>query len=103
MIVRVTAEGTVVLDEPLNFKKFHLQCDGPRERIDGFRKALEGVGTLESPEVAWISTRALKEWPPHAEDEAYRTGLEAMLAFARTKNWMRDDLSAVRAHVVWSA
>ncbi|MCW5770120.1 MAG: hypothetical protein KIT16_00690 [Rhodospirillaceae bacterium] len=102
MIVRIDAAGQVTLDSPLDFKKFHVECAGGRDRFDACRKALAAVGVLETPDAAWIYARALRDWAPHAADPAYRQGLDGMLAYARTKNWMRDDIDAVRAHVVWT-
>lgn len=103
MIVRIDGEGRVTLDDAMNFKQFHVECAMARAALDACRKVLDGVGVIESADAAWIHARALRDWQPHAADPAYRAGLEAMLGYARSKNWMREDIDAVRAHIVWAA
>lgn len=100
MIVAIDAAGTVRLEQPLDFKRFHLEILAPRSELAALRKAFAAHGTIED-EHAWIDASSLRQWPGLAGNAEYQTGLGQMLDYAARKGWMSADGKRVRAHIVW--
>jgi hypothetical protein len=61
------------------------------------RLAAAGVARFE--EHAWVEIDALRRLAGAAATPAWEESLQGMLAYARSKGWVDDDLAAVRAHV----
>lgn len=57
---------------------------------------------VSRPEHTFIGRDELLELAgDHAADSSWRARLEAMLDYAATKGWIRDEDGAVRAHLEW--
>lgn len=102
MIVAIDTEHAVRLEQPLDFKRFHLEIAAPRGALAALRQAFSAYGAIESEAHAWIDTDALRQWPGLAGNAAYQSGLGGMLEFAARKGWMSPDGKRVRAHIVWA-
>jgi hypothetical protein len=50
-------------------------------------------------EHAWIRIEALRELAGESATPAWEESLAGMVAYARSKGWVDDELGAVRAHV----
>ena len=103
MIIVIDDRRDVRLEDPLDNKRFHLEIRARSVDIASLAAAFAPYGELDSREYAWVDTRALRQWQGVADNPAYLTGLEAMLAYAAKKGWLNADGTRVRAHVVWSA
>jgi hypothetical protein len=63
MIVKLTAERQVVLEDRDNFRAFKLVIDGRRADIGAIRQALAGTAELPDADTAWVSQDALRYRP----------------------------------------
>jgi len=91
MIIVPADDGIDVL-EPLDFKRFSLQLAAGAAQADTPAVSFDG-------DTAWIAEAALRGWPGGRALPEWQDGLSAMIAFARTKGWVRAADGAVRAHV----
>ena len=101
MIVKLTADRTVMLDDHDNFRAFKLVVDGRREDIDAARRALAGIAELADADTAWVSQDALRTRPEIATDTAWQQAFAAMIEKARPHGWIDDARKAIKAHVEW--
>lgn len=102
MIVAIDAGHTVQLDQPLDFKRFHVEIAAPRTALPALRDAFSAYGVIENEAHAWIDANALRQWPGLAGNAEYQAGLGQMLDYAARKGWMSPDGKRVRAHIVWA-
>jgi len=102
MIIAIDAEHAVRIEQPLDFKGFHVEIGAPRADLAALRRAFSSYGAIESDEHAWIDADALRQWPSLAGNAEYQTGLGQMLDYAAGKGWMSPDGKCIRAHIVWS-
>ena len=96
MYVRVTGGGAS-LEDPTNLKQFHVSADDAAVDV-GAALAGSGFGTMEGND-AMISVEAVRSAAAGRVGDGWEAGFEAMLDFARSKGWLSDDGTAVRAHV----
>ena len=101
MIVEIDAARAVRLEQPLDFKRFHVEITAPRSDLAALRKAFAAYGAIEDETHAWIDAEALRQWPGLAGNAEYAIGLGRMLDYAAGKGWMSPDGKRVRAHIVW--
>lgn len=102
MIVAIDAAHAVRLEQPLDFKRFHVEIAAPRSGLAALRKAFASYGAIEDETHAWIDAETLRQWPGLAGNAGYATGLGQMLDYAARKGWMSADGKRVRAHIVWA-
>lgn len=102
MIVRVTPlGGQVTLEDPGDFRSFSAAVEGSRDLVRlGQVLADAGVGRVEG-EHAFVLVDAVRRLAAGRVDESWEGGLEAMVAFARSKGWFDPRTQAIRAHVEW--
>jgi|KBSSwiStaDraftv2_1062776.scaffolds.fasta_scaffold29945_2 hypothetical protein len=91
MIIVPAGDGIDVL-EALDFKRFSLRLEAGATQADNSAVSFDG-------DTAWIAEAALRGWPRGRTLPGWQEGLSAMIAFARTKGWVRPGDGAVRAHV----
>lgn len=100
MIVALAGNGQVTLENPENFRGFHVAAAIPRARWDDAAAAFEAVGmTLDGDHVwvpiAWLAGQGAPFGDP------WRADFDGMIGYARKMGWVDDDADAVRAHVEW--
>lgn len=93
MRVIFDAEGGMKLEAADALDRFDARSDCPAALID---KALEGIGRRDGESHVWISQAWLLSHGP--QDPAWRAGLDAMTAYARSRGWV-DAAGAIRAHL----
>jgi hypothetical protein len=101
MIVKVTADRRVELDDRDNFRAFKVMVEGGRDDLDAVRRALAGVAELVDADTAWVSQAALRGRSDVANDSTWQQSFEAMIAKARPHGWIDDARQAIKAHVEW--
>ena len=101
MIIKVTADRRVVLEDRDNFRAFKLVIEGRREAFDAIRGALAGTAELVDADTAWVSQEALRGRPEVAQDAAWQQAFAAMVEKARPHGWIDDARGAIKAHVEW--
>lgn len=104
MKIRVPAAGTASLDDAEDCKKFDVESAGI---VEGDLGAVLGVlgdwadGGTDGH--VWIRADAMRAAAAGRVPEGWESDFEAMIAFARSKGWMNDAGTAIRAHVVYGA
>ena len=101
MIIKVSADRSVTLEEPDNFRAFKLVIAGKPAALADFRLALTSVAELIDADTAWVSAEALRNMPNVEGDEAWQQGFETMIEKARPHGWIDDARGAIKAHVEW--
>jgi hypothetical protein len=87
-------DGPVLLDA-LNFRA--LKVEAPSELDDkDIADGLTALGTRDGDH-AWLSISDLKALGP--DEPSWKSGFDAMIAFAERAGWVSADKSAVRAHI----
>lgn len=98
MIVAVSAEGKVTLQELDDFRRFHL-VPAARAQDAGLDGALHSVGARRDGDHALIPQEWLRAQGADRGGE-WRDGFDAMVKYAGSKGWV-DLTGAVRAHIEW--
>ena len=101
MIVKLTADRRVVLEDRDNFRAFKLVVEGRREDLDAARRALAGIAELSDADTAWVSQDALRLLPEVATDTAWQQSFATMVEKAKPHGWIDEARKAIKAHVEW--
>ncbi len=101
MFVKLTADGSVLLEDRDNFRAFKLVVEGRREDLDAVRRALAGIAELADADTAWVSQDALRLRPEVATDTAWQQSFAAMVEKAKPHGWIDEARKAIKAHVEW--
>jgi hypothetical protein len=102
MLVKVTADRRVVLEERDNFRAFKLVVEGSGQDLDAIRRALQGTAELVDADTAWISEAALRRRPEVAQDATWQQSLGVMIEKAKPHGWIDDKRKAIKAHIEWA-
>jgi hypothetical protein len=103
MFLQVAAAAKVTLEDAKNFRSFKVVVTLPQADEATVRGALSGIATLPDKTAAWVSERALREWPAHAGDAEWQAALTAMIEKAKPYGWIDEANKLIRAHVEWAA
>lgn len=94
-MVIVIEDGGVHMDDPSDFKGFKVVV---KEGEDP--SAIEAVGSLADDGAAWIAVDAVRNLAGAAATvPGWEDDFAAMLAYARTKGWLNEAGTAIRAHI----
>ena len=105
MIVSVdltTTPPDVHLDEPDDFKRFHVAAHGGAD-ADRLARVLadHDCGRLDGDDV-WVQVEAVRRLAAGRVGAGWESDFAAMVEFARDKGWLDASGNAIRAHVEWS-
>ena len=102
MIIRVIASSrSVEIDDPENFRAFSVRIEGAME--SALQSELIGrVAVSSDREYAWISEKALREWPSHVSEEWWQQGLSNMIAAVQKFGWIDQANQSIRAHIEYA-
>ena len=104
MIITVDLSGpeaVVGLDDPSDFKRFHLSAHGEKDEVRLARALTDsGVGRLDGGE-ALIELEAIRRLAEGRVTAAWTDDFDQMVSYAKTKGWLQGD--AIQAHVEWEA
>jgi hypothetical protein len=98
MIIHVTKDFAVALEEPQDFKNFKLVIAAPGSDAARLSTALDGIATLDPEGHAWVSEAWLRRRDSAA---AWQDGLTAMIGVAKKYGWVDEEKQAIRAHIEW--
>ena len=89
---------TIGLSEPDDCARFHVSLRGPFdiERADALMRS-SGVGTATGGE-AVVRVVAVRQMAGR-RDTRWEADFAVMLAYARSKGWLTDDGTGIRAHI----
>jgi hypothetical protein len=99
MYLLVNPAFEVRLEEPTDFKRFHIEAAHPASAAARVGKALEGIATLDDTGHGWVSAARLRAWP--GVDQSFRDGLARMIEKAKPYGWIDEKNDAIKAHVKW--
>lgn len=91
----------VRLEEPADFKRFHLEVAHPASAAEKVGAALKGIATLDDTGHAWVSAEKLRNWPGVGAAAAFRDGLAKMIEKAKPYGWIDESKDAIKAHIKW--
>jgi predicted transcriptional regulator len=102
MIIRVIASSrSVEIDDVRNFKAFLVRIEGS---MDSAMQAelLRRVAVSSDREHAWISEKALREWPSLTSEEWWQHGLSKMIVAVQKFGWIDQANQSIRAHIEYA-
>lgn len=88
------------LEQVEDLRRFSLVVAGDAALLPRLAEEQQGRIEFAGEEHAWVSTAWLIGAAGRVSPE-WRQGFDAMLAFAASKGWVREEPPAIRAHVVW--
>jgi predicted transcriptional regulator len=102
MIIRIIAASrSIELDDPGNFRAFAVRMEGSFD--DSVRAELLGrVAVNSDREHAWISEKALREWPSLKSEAWWQDGLTKMIAAVQPFGWIDQANRSIRAHIEYA-
>ena len=102
MFVKVSADGSVSLEDRDNFRAFKLVVEGGPEKLDAARRALTGTAELPDQATAWIFEVALRQRTEVAQDAKWQGNLGTMIEKARPHGWIDEQKRAIKGHIEWT-
>jgi hypothetical protein len=103
VVVEMAGElATVSLSEPADCGRFHVAVRGSGDAAT-LDRALRsnGVGSVDGDGEALVRVDAVRSMAAGAVGGTWEDDFAAMLDYARSKGWLSDDGSSIRAHVEW--
>jgi hypothetical protein len=99
MIIRIIASSrSIEIDDRRNFRAFLVRIEGPM--ASALRAELLGSIALSSDgEHAWVSEKALREWPTLKSEAWWQDGLSNMIAAVQKLGWIDQTNHSIRAHI----
>ena len=101
VVVDMTTEpGAVGLDDPGDCGRFHVTVrgDGDSAALDRALRAAD-VGEVDGDGEALVRVAAVRRLAAGSVGASWGEDFAAMLEYARSKGWLSDDGTSIRAHV----
>jgi predicted transcriptional regulator len=100
MIIRISARNHLIeIDDPRNFKAFSVRIEGSFDDPAVQAELLGQVASSSDREHAWISEKALREWPQLAAKPWWQEGLSNMITAVQRFGWIDEANHSIRAHI----
>lgn len=100
MIIRIVASrSSIEIDDAHNFKAFAVRIEGTFDDSVVQAELLGRVALRSDGEHAWISERALREWPQFKSESWWQEGLTNMIAAVQKFGWIDNVNHSIRAHI----
>ena len=99
MILALGANG-VSLMQADDFHRFHCEINLPGATLEVARAGFADIAQLETSDTAWVDVEALLRLGRETGPPGWTASATAMIEKARIHGWTRDDLWAVKDHVV---
>jgi hypothetical protein len=100
MIIRLIASNeSIQIDDAYNFKAFAVRIEGSFADLAMQTELLGRVAVRSDREHAWISEKALREWPALASQSWWQDGLSKMIAAVQPFGWIDPVDHSIRAHI----
>jgi predicted transcriptional regulator len=100
MIIRIIASSrSIEIDDPRNFKAFSVRIEGAFADPADQAALLGRIALKSDREHAWISEKALREWPLLAAEPWWQDGLTKMIAAVQPYGWIDPANGSIRAHI----
>jgi hypothetical protein len=103
MIIRIiAADRQAEIDDTRNFRAFSVRIEGPFDDPALQAELLGRVAVSSDREHAWISEKALREWPSLASEAWWQEGLTNMIAAVQKFGWIDNANHSIRAHIEYT-
>jgi hypothetical protein len=103
MIIRIIASSrSVEIEDPQNFKAFSFRIEGPFDDPALQSELLGRVALGSDREHAWISEKALREWPQLSAEAWWQQGLSNMIAAVQKFGWIDQVNRTIRTHIEYA-
>ena len=103
MIICLIAKSrSIEIDDPRNFRAFSVRIEGALEPATQ-AELLSRIAVKHDGEHAWISERALRDWPSLKAEAWWQDGLTSMIAAVQKFGWIDNDSHSIRAHIEHAA
>lgn len=102
MFVKLSATGSVTLEDRDNFRAFKLVIEGGPARLEQARRALANLAELPDQADAWIYEQGLRQRPEVAGDAGWAQNFGAMIEKAKPHGWIDEQKKAIKAHIEWT-
>ncbi|HXQ90737.1 MAG TPA: hypothetical protein VN768_04195 [Acidimicrobiales bacterium] len=103
LVVDFEAEpATVAVEEPSDCGRFHVSVRGHGD-AGTLDEALRSnhVGVVDGDGEAMVRVDAVRRLVAGAVDDGWEADFAAMVDYARSKGWLSEDGTSIRAHVEW--
>lgn len=91
----------IKLEEPSDCNRFHVEVSGGRDGVALGKALVEGgVGRVDG-EDAFIEVIAVRSMAEDRVGPGWLDDFNAMLTFAKTRGWLAEQDSEIRAHIEW--
>jgi hypothetical protein len=102
MIIRVIASSrSVEMEDVRNFRAFSVRIEGSMEPAE-LAELLAGLAISSDREHAWISEKALRNWPSLKSEAWWQDGLSNMIAAVQKFGWIDQVNHSIRAHIEYA-
>jgi hypothetical protein len=102
MIIRAIAfSRSIEIDDVRNFRAFSLRIEGPMDPA-AQAELLSRVAISSDREHAWISEKALRDWPSLASEGWWQDGLSNMISAVQKFGWIDQVNHSIRAHIEYA-
>ena len=99
MIIRIIASSrSVEIEDPMNFTAFSVLIEGTMNTALQ-SELLGSVAASGDRKHAWVSEKALREWPSLKSEVWWQQGLSNMIAAVRKFGWIDQVNQSIRAHI----
>ena len=99
MIIRIIAAGrSIEIDDPRNFRAFSIRIEGSMDAVLQ-DQLLRGIAVSSDGEHAWISEKALREWPSLKSEVWWEDRHSNMIAAVQKFGWIDQANHSIRAHI----
>lgn len=103
MIIRLIAKSrSIEIDDPKNFRGFAVHIEGALEPAT-LAELLGRIAVKHDGEHAWISERALRDWPSLKAEAWWQEGLTGMIAAVQKFGWIDNESHSIRGHIEHAA
>jgi len=99
MIISIIASGrSIEIDDPRNFRAFSIRIEGSMDAVLQ-DQLLRGIAVSGDGEHAWISEKALREWPSLKSEVWWEDGLSSMIAAVQKFGWIDQANHSIRTYI----
>ena len=104
MILDIDTHANVKLLNPNDFKEFHIQCSESRSVIDICKilDLLQQGNKVIDEKHLWLCNELITELAVDANEDKWATGFAAMLDYATSKGWTKNNRTLIRTHIEWA-
>jgi hypothetical protein len=101
MILRVTADLALALDDPSDFKRFKVAVARPDTDFAVVAGRNRNVLRFQDEKTAWVNAASFASFSGLSNDPSWSEPFYGMLEYCKKMGWLSEDGREFRAHVEW--